>query len=440
MRSALAAYVAVQGNNIRHNVFIGQDNWFHFQSTRKMLADPGQWFRMDFTDRPLLYWIGAACLRLTNAGDSFWLPASIFVLLSAAALWLLHDGTRSFIRSPCLRVGALIAVAFLPVTIITCVVYAADTVAMLPFVLVGWSLIRSFESKTPRAAAAYALAAGGALCLGNTAKFTFIGLPFAVLFIIAALWRMGRLTRGRAAVAALLAAIIPLGFSAGVHEMNRAQTAGMSQTAFTWPATGEITWRELLTPKGSDRRIFSAPIYWQYRMIDGRKELPLLEHHGFSYPALLHLAVYTDVMNFALHGYDPNNVARPERQQAFARAAVVLGLPFSVTAAGAVLCLWASLAWTLVRAGAGPPAGFLVWVSLATAWYLPLVLTLPFVVGAYDFGYWLPRLVLPAIWGFGLVLFGALDRVARGRLGWFAAAVLCVAVVQAFIHVGSVWY
>ena len=126
----LVVYLAVQANNLRHNVFIGQDNYFHFQSTRQMLAHPAQWFHLDFTDRPLLYWVGAVCLRLRPDLTAFRLTSAVFVGLSAIALGFLHDGMRSFLRSPLLRVGALAAIAFLPVTVITCVVYAADTAAM----------------------------------------------------------------------------------------------------------------------------------------------------------------------------------------------------------------------------------------------------------------------------------------------------------------------
>jgi len=66
------------------------------------------------------------------------------------------------------------------------------------------------------------------------------------------------------------------------------------------------------------------------------------------------------------------------------------------------------------------------------------VLTLPFVHAAYTWGYWLPRLVLPAIWGFGLVLFWGLDRVATGR--WPAIAVVVAVLLQSCQHVLANWY
>jgi hypothetical protein len=175
-------------------------------------------------------------------------------------------------------------------------------------------------------------------------------------------------------------------------------------------------------------------------MVDGKMVFPLLEHHGFTYPALLHLAIFTDMLNFGIHGYDLNSVTRPEPQQTMARWAVAIGLLFSVPTVAAILGFWAWTLWSLICPRSGPSAGPLVWGVFATAWYLPLVLTLPFVVGAYDFGYWLPRLVLPALWGFALLLFDAIDRLAQGGRSWLAVTVTGLLLIQAAIHIRSVWY
>jgi len=81
----------------------------------------------------------------------------------------------------------------------------------------------------------------------------------------------------------------------------------------------------------------------------------------------------------------------------------------------------------------------LAWGLLALAWFLPLVGLLPFVHHAYDWGYWLPRLVLPALWGFSLLLFFCLDRIfcekpgASRWIGWIVA-------VQCAFQVASLWH
>jgi hypothetical protein len=72
-------------------------------------------------------------------------------------------------------------------------------------------------------------------------------------------------------------------------------------------------------------------------------------------------------------------------------------------------------------------------------WYLPLVLTLPFIEHVYQWGYWLPRLVLPGLWCFGLCLFAWLDEFTAKRSAWVGIATIIVG-IQAFLQVASVWY
>jgi hypothetical protein len=76
---------------------------------------------------------------------------------------------------------------------------------------------------------------------------------------------------------------------------------------------------------------------------------------------------------------------------------------------------------------------------MALAWYLPLVLALPYLHHAYDWGYWLPRLVMPALWGFALVLFAAMDELLPWRRT-AAAVVATLVLVQAAVHIRSVWF
>ena len=58
---------------------------------------------------------------------------------------------------------------------------------------------------------------------------------------------------------------------------------------------------------------------------------------------------------------------------------------------------------------------------------------------AYEWGYWLPRLIVPALWGFGFGLFSLLDEGIGGRKLW-AALILVATCGQTWLHVSSVWY
>jgi len=191
--------------------------------------------------------------------------------------------------------------------------------------------------------------------------------------------------------------------------------------------------------KPSDVRILDAPVYWDSAMIDGQPRYVLLINNSYSYPALLHLSVFTDVLDYANEGEIDDGAVRPEPQKTLARWSVRLGLPFSLAALAAGL--WFSLrsCIAVVRPVWAPSAGQLIWGLAALAWYLPLVLTLPFVRNSYDWGYWLARLVIPALWGFGLVLFATIDELFP-RSRWLGAILPAAVGAQALLHLRALWY
>ena len=77
----------------------------------------------------------------------------------------------------------------------------------------------------------------------------------------------------------------------------------------------------------------------------------------------------------------------------------------------------------------------LLWIGtfcIATAWFGFIVFLLPFVVGAYTAGYWLPRLVIPAIMLFVVLFFSGVDRCVFFRHRIVASTLLCLIVGQVF--------
>src|SRR5260221_5084358 len=84
----------------------------------------------------------------------------------------------------------------------------------------------------------------------------------------------------------------------------------------------------------------------------------------------------------------------------------------------------------------------LLWVGtffIATAWLGFIVALMPFVVGAYTAGYWLPRLVIPAIMLFVVLFFSGLDRYAFFRHRIVASTLLCLIVGQSLLHFTFLW-
>ncbi|MES1167417.1 MAG: hypothetical protein ABUL68_05380, partial [Pseudomonadota bacterium] len=179
----LLVFLAIGWNNIRHFAFMGQDWTLHCGYADLLRARPGDWFQVNTTSRPLVYWLANLCRRCTGAesatvpyGDAHRaqvLTAFICVVANAAGLWFLHAASRSFFSAALLRIAALAFTAFLPVTIITAVVFAADTLTLLPFAVACWALGRCTAATALRPVIVFAGIAGIALCAGEFAKFTF---------------------------------------------------------------------------------------------------------------------------------------------------------------------------------------------------------------------------------------------------------------------------
>ena len=442
VRVLLAVYVAVQVNNIHNQAYHGQDFDFHASFTHELAErKDGTWFKMDSTNRPLLYWLGGWCERYTYTAYGFQLASMLGMLLVIPAVLMVHRVLLRLIVRPELRLAVLSVMTLLPVNVIANVVFSGDLFALLPFVTVAWALGRSLEAPGEREGWGWAALAGGVLAAANFGKATFLVQPFAVVVAVGLAWRWGRLAARRTLITLGLAALVPLAVGAGIHAKNQRELRNSEpRHEFDFQGTGQMTWPSLLGLKASDARIFDAPGYFDKATVDGNETQPLLIPNSYSYPALLHLGSFTDVLDYANQGgYDPG-VLRPEPQKGFSKLAVRAGVLWSVLAIVSVVAMGGRLVWSLVRPAVAPPSVLAVWAVMATVWFLPLVLTLPFLFNAYWWGYWLPRLVVPALWSAALIAGWSVDRLLAGRSAWWARALLGLAVVQAYWQVRSLWY
>ena len=426
-------------NHVHTNTIFGQDFGLHEGATEEILKNASHWFPQDFTNRPMIYWLGVAGHWLTHGKATYEVAGTLCVLLNTLALFFLHACTRRFIQSPWLRISALAFVAFLPTTLVTTVVYAGDAVGQLPFALSIWALLLSLEATTTRRSAGYAVVAAFGLCLGNFSRFPFIVLPLAVLVVLILTWRAGRLAGRRALLIGLLALVAPILTSAWIHRQATLQLQGLEERhTHDWNGTGEMTWRYLLLPLKSDVRIFDAPSYWD-RVPNG-DDFVLSQEHNYSYPALLHLGIYTDVLDYADDGQLDNGKPRPEPQKTLCRWSVRVGVVTSLGLLFSVLALVVRSVAVLRTRRDGPTTGALLWGMMALAWFLPIVLAFPYVHFVYESGYFLTRLILPALWGFGVVMFAEADLWLAHRPRWLPILVAVMVLAQAAMHLRSVWY
>ena len=387
-----------------------------------------------------MYAVGSLCTRLAGAAG-FTLASYVFVALAGAALWLLHDSLRYVVKAPQARLSALALVAFLPVSVVTTVVYAADALALFPFVLAGWSLLRCLSDPAPRARISAALLCGLALCLGNVAKATFMTLPLGVAVILLLQVRRRALEPGAAARVALVVVAIPLAFGLWLSSQARAAEASSpARHSFDWKGTGEMTLSSLLIPKPGDLRILGAPTYFPTPDPNSGKRTLVTTDNALSYPALMQLGIFTDVMNLAGNNV-VNRTSRPGRQAMASRFCAAWGLAIAVPALVALAGLAAATVTGAFTPARLPGMGVVVWLVLGATWYLPLVAILPFVHHAYEWGYWLPRLVLPAVWAFLIVAVGAVEARAEGPSKRRVLLALTVTVsIQCAASLASIWY
>ncbi len=436
----LALFVALGLNNLRHLAFIGQDFGFHHHATSELALHPDHWFVQDNTSRPLIYWTAIVGAHVTNNQRPFEFAALVFILLNAAALGLLHDLARRFVTHAALRIATLAFVAFLPVTLITSVVFAADTLTTPFFTLLAWSLVRGSEAGSTRATWGWAALGGFGLALGDFSKFTFVVLPFAVLAIVFLLRRAARLSHQHVVAFLCCVVVVPMLVGGWLwRRSNRELAAAPQHHEFAWRGTGEMTWRSLLLVKPSDARILNAPTYWDRPNGDPRQTPYLLLDNDYSYPALLHLGIFTDVMDFALNGSTDNGAPRPEPEKSASPWAVRLGLVFSLLGLVAIARFGVRLVRSFLRPELAPGNASLIVGVLSLAWYVPITLTLPFIRHAYDWGYWLPRLVIPALWGFALETFGWLDRALADRPR-LRTSLIVITAVQVGLHLLVIWH
>jgi hypothetical protein len=181
-----------------------------------------------------------------------------------------------------------------------------------------------------------------------------------------------------------------------------------------WLRKGEapdMDYRDLFSVKVNDLQLFRVPEYFKRK---------ILEPHRYSYLGLVQLGVYTDTMNlFQLLPADkdlgdvwvPDNKTRPRWKTAVMQASMLLGVlwtffvliavPWRLFCSARNLCIHKLQREDVVA-------------LLGIAWFLVIFLPIPFVRWGALFGYWTPRLILPALISFFLAGFLFIDqKIAR---------------------------
>ena len=407
-----AAGFAVGLVGIRHYGYVGQD---FVWNQRYVLGFPEKW-SYALTNPPGFYWFGS--LIRNHFGLAHWLEvnALAYLVFNTLALWIIYGLLWRCLSRTQLRYAAAAFATFVPFRVIHAVVLASDGFTLPIFAVAALFTFRLLED--PRSLLSWAGLSVG-LVVGMFFKYTFAGLlPPIALVLGVAIWR--RLPKGGRApwiAIGILALALPSG--ALLIQARESAKAGSYSSTGQWLPKGSpsvMRWSDMLALKASDLRLLSAPDYLQGMLYGFRT---------YSYLGLLHVASFTDVLN--CFQKPPETVSpewyprteelkirpRTRLSQALQTLSVRWCLLFSGLAlAGTLYCVVRSGLW-LVLKGPVVADATVVLTALSVGFYSPIFFGLHRVTHPYTGGYFLPRLVLPAVLVFFCLGFVLLDDACR---------------------------
>jgi 4-amino-4-deoxy-L-arabinose transferase-like glycosyltransferase len=326
-----------------------------------------------------------------------------------ALYWFFLYTERRF-DSHLIHLSLVFFLAFLPVRVIHMTTIGTDATTVPLFVLLLFLFDRflSDRSSTIRNAALLGLG----LALAVWTKYSFMVLIPAVFLLFIAI----RATRGW--TLKRLLAICPLSLvlpsALALHSFWASSRVHGYNTEKHWLAKGEapdMGYRDLFSVKLNDLQLFRAPEYFKRE---------ILEPHRHSYLGLVHLGIFTDTMNLFQvppAGKDlgdvwvPDNKTRPAWKTPVMQASMSLGILWMLAALiGVPWCIFRAVQNLLFRELQRED----VVALLGSALFLVIFLPIPFVRWGALFGYWTPRLILPALISFFLAAFLLIDqKIAR---------------------------
>lgn len=423
---ALAISFIVQALAALRGGYIGPDYPMH----TARLVQWNQMFDWSATSPPTYYLLGHAVFLAIGSNNAFPITLSIIqAAVNAFALWWFFRYSESWFRFPKLHLALAVFLTFLPVRVIHAVSIGTDCTTIPMFVLLLYlvdALLRDETAILKRAAFV-----GLALTFAIACKYSFMAFLPALLVILVCHWWHRSLREFVAVVALCL--VMPALFSAytfwassKVHGWN---------TEKHWLPKGmasDMNYRDLLTLKRDDLQLFRAPEYFKKQ---------ILASHKHSYLALAHLGIFTDTMNLfqklsVAQRFDKILVPDQKVRQRWKTSVMIASMSLGVVWTLAAL---AGTAWTLATAVKRLFRDRLraedTLAVLATAFFLLMFLPIPFVYAGALFGYWTPRLILPALLYFFTAGFLLIDHKLVARWPRLTPVVLVFVCVQCAVEV-----
>lgn len=406
--------------------YIGPDYDKHFSR----LTDSSKLLDFSASNPPIYYVAGHLLFRIVGPSNGFPIALSIIqAAVNIVALWFFVRYSRTSFPSTIVCFSLNCFLALLPVRVIHSVVLGADCTTIPLFVLLLFCFDRFLATESPRNASYF----GAALAVAVFTKYSFLALLPATLIILIVLnfrrvWPFPRFISICAAALVLPASLAVYSFwaSARVHGYN---------TEKHWRVRGvppDMDLADLLSLKATDIELFRAPEYFNSN---------IRAPHRHSYLVLSHMGTFTDPMNLF------QDLTVPQRFGAILIPDQKTRRPWKtpvMEASMAVGVVWTALAligtaWTLFAAVRHLARDQLQREDLAalfgTSFFLLMFLPIPFVHAGALFGYWTPRLILPALLYFFWAGFLFLDRKIVPHVRWVSSATLALVLVQCLVAI-----
>ena len=436
---ALGVSFLFQWHALGYHGYWGQDWIAHKMWIMRAATHPWDFFmyyEQGRTNPPLYDLLGSIIWRL--AAGPYRMPAIglMNVIFGLAGSCCMYGVVRRLIRSRLLRIACMVLILFLPYVMIHGEVVANEALATPLFWLLLWLMLRFPVGGSNKAFWASVTSIGLLLLVGLFTKFTFGSFVAASAVWIVLLW-WTRLISGRR-LAAMLPVIVIVPVLVGYREAVRFRSHqpdpfGIQSPSLNLLRNGWMNLRSVVWVRPADIDVLSAPPY--NRVKKGQYDLLVSNKH--SLPALMHLGVFTDILNiFQYDPYDGYFGSRTLRSHRRMEIAVRSGILISLLAIIGVAVLTFTSTRAVVWQRSARELPIFTVLLCCGAWFVNIAGILPFIPGAYDGGYWLPRFVAPSLLGFFMAGFVLVDRVPRRN--WHIAVLVFVA-AQSAVHGSFLW-
>ena len=423
---ALAFVLSVRA--VLRGGYIGPDYPTHLSR----LIESSKIFDFSATNPPVYYLLGHALFLLIGPTNSFPIALSILqVVVNLGALWYFFRYTQSRFGSALIHSALCVFLVFLPARIIHAATIGTDSMTVPLFVWLVFLVDRFLVDETSMPGNATLL--GLALGLAVWVKYSFMALIPALFVVFFFLWTKRRWKLQRFLAICALSLALPSVLA--IHSFWASNRAHGYNTETHWRQKGvppDMTFKDLLLVKANDVQIFRAPEYFKRE---------ILRPHQHSYFGLLHMGVFSDPMNLFQDLSVPQNIGSvliPDQKTRRPWKTPVMSASISLGAIWTASAL-VGTAWLLFCAFNGLVKGRLerehVMMLLGIAYFLLMFLPIPFVHAGALFGYWTPRLILPAVLVFFLAAFLFIDRKVVARSNKLAIAFFALVVVHCMIEI-----